>query len=348
MSRSATIATTDTQQHREVWWFALGYFAAYVPYAALTKLLTSGHAPSGTPHTGAHLLPWSVAASLLTTAIFLIVSGWWRYAHRFGRHGWPRPSRPTMISALCASATILTTTLGYSFEGTSVLLTMLFMRGGVLIIAPVVDALHRRKIQATSWAALGLSALGVLAATGLATRADMGTWALVNIAVYLASYFVRLHTMSGHAKSNDREQTRRFFVEEQLVATPALLLALGLWAAFGAGTGADALRDGWTLPGGLDGLAILAIGVFSQGTGIFGALVLLHPSENSFSVPVNRASSLVAGAVVSALLAVLGLATAPSAGELAGAALVLGAMAVLAFRHEEAKQPVSPGAQPAS
>ena len=291
----------------QVWWFALGYFGTYVPYAALTKLLTSGHAPSGAYYTGARLLPWSVTASLATSALFVVASGWWRSAHRFGRHRWPRPSRPTVISELCASATILTTTLGYSFEGTSVLLTMLFMRGGVLIIAPLVDLLHRRTIQRSSWAALALSALAVAAATGVATHVEMGGWALLNIAVYLASYFLRLYTMSSHAKNDDPDQTRRFFVEEQLVATPALLLGLALWSLAGVGASAAELRAGWALPTGPDGGAMLAVGVFSQGTGLFGAVVLLHTSENSFSVPVNRASSLVAGAAVSRVLAFAGL-----------------------------------------
>ncbi|MBX7117237.1 MAG: hypothetical protein K1X64_23165 [Myxococcaceae bacterium] len=319
----------------QVWWFAFGYFGTYVPYAALTKLMTSGHAPSGAAYSGARLLPWSVTASLVTSALFLVISGWWRAAHRCGRHRWPCPTRATTLSALCASATILTTTLGYSFEGTSVLLTMLFMRGGVLIIAPLVDAVHRRAIRNTSWGALALSALGVLAATGVATRLDMGMWAWLNLAVYLTSYFVRLHVMSGHAKNDDRQQTKAFFVEEQLVATPALLLALGAWSAFGVSSSAADMRTGWVWPSGLDGLAVIAIGVFSQGTGIFGALVLLYPSENSYSVPINRASSLVAGVAVSALLAAAGLGKTLSPGELWGAGWVLLAMAVLAFRRDE-------------
>ena len=45
------------------------------------------------------------------------------------------------------------------------------------------------------------------------------------------------------------------------------------------------------------------IGVLSQGTGIFGGLILLDRRENTFCVPVNRASSILAGVLASLSLA---------------------------------------------
>ncbi|UJR82681.1 hypothetical protein [Sandaracinus amylolyticus] len=76
---------------------------------------------------------------------------------------------------------------------------------------------------------------------------------------------------------------------------------------------------------------IVVIGLCSQATGIFGALVLLDARENTFSVPVNRASSILAGVLATALLAwLLGGAT-PDRGELIGAALVVLAIVVLAL-----------------
>ena len=63
-----------------------------------------------------------------------------------------------------------------------------------------------------------------------------------------------------------------------------------------SGPVADPIRWGftdiWSSP--LLGAAI-AIGVMSQGTGIFGGLILLDKRENTFCVPVNRASSVLAG-----------------------------------------------------
>ena len=91
------------------------------------------------------------------------------------------------------------------------------------------------------------------------------------------------------------------------------------------------LRLGFTAPGPpAIVLAIAAIGLFSQGTGIFGALVLLDSRENSFCVPVNRASSVLAGIVASASLAALSGGRGVPNAELLGAGLVLVAVAVLA------------------
>jgi hypothetical protein len=64
---------------------------------------------------------------------------------------------------------------------------------------------------------------------------------------------------------------------------------------------------------------------------VFGALILLDGRENAFCVPVNRASSVLAGVLATAALAAMGLGRASPRVELAGAALVLGAIVVLAL-----------------
>lgn len=80
----------------------------------------------------------------------------------------------------------------------------------------------------------------------------------------------------------------------------------------------------------------MLIGVLSQGTGIFGALILLDGRENAFCVPVNRASSVLAGVLASAALAFAGLAQQLPTSELLGAALVLGAIVALAIPRRKA------------
>jgi hypothetical protein len=110
------------------------------------------------------------------------------------------------------------------------------------------------------------------------------------------------------------------------------VLALAVTALFGEGRTAEALRDGFTgLSGSGNAWAQLLVGVTSQGTGIFGALILLDGRENSFCVPVNRASSILAGVVATAGLGLV-FGGAPLDGrELAGATVVLLAMTLLAW-----------------
>lgn len=317
-----------------IWWWAFGYFACYVPYSALTKLLSSGLVPSGGPVHSLELLPPSALASVATMLTFLLATGWWRHAGRRNVLGWslPVPGRLPLLSGLCSAGIIATTTLAYTFSGVSLVLVALLMRGGVLVLAPIVDRLTHRRVRATSWIALGLSLASLLIAMTSSWRdTRMPLLAAVDLACYLGCYFVRLTLMSRQAKA-DPATNLRYFVEEGLVSAPALLVAVSLGALFLDGELGRQLAAGFTtfFTRPLWWLGLL-VGVTSQGTGIFGGLVFLDPRETSFCVPVNRASSVLAVLVASLLLVVTFDAAAPSAAEGLGAAILLGALALLAL-----------------
>ncbi len=325
---------------RAIWVWALGYFACYAPYSALTKALSSGKLAEGHAVTGFEILPFSTLASLLGMVVFMAATGWWRSASRRVVLGVsvPVPTRWTLLSGVCTAAIIATTTLSYSFAGTSIVFMMLLMRGGVLVIAPIVDALSKRPVRWTSWLALGLSLAAVVAAS--ARREDLRVTALAaaDVSIYLVGYFVRLRFMSHLAKGSP-EANRRYFVEEQMVATPVVVVALALAAWLGDGPIFSELRTGFTaLPAGAAPLVIV-IGVLSQGTGVFGALILLDPRENSFCIPVNRASSILAGVLATTSLWLWLGGAAVSGRELFGAGLVTAAIAVLALKGRGSATP---------
>tara|TARA_B100001750_G_scaffold178156_1_gene146463 strand:- start:441 stop:1445 length:1005 start_codon:yes stop_codon:yes gene_type:complete len=314
-----------------IWWFAFGYFAAYVPYSAMTKALTGGRMVEARPVDGFELLPITVATSLVGMVVFLSAMGWWKHAghRRIGGVSLPWPGRYTFLSGLCTAAIIGTTTLAYTFEGVSIVFVMLLMRGGVLILAPIVDQLTGRSTRWFSWAALGLSLAALFVAFSERGGFALSVVAGVDIAVYLTGYFIRLQLMSRLAKSGTQDATLRYFVEEQMVASPAMLLALVLIALLAPGAVGDSVRAGFTdLPGPVI-LPALLIGLCSQLTGIFGGLILLDRRENTFCVPVNRSSSILAGVVASYVLAGWVGAELPSGQELIGAGLVIGAILFL-------------------
>ena len=62
-----------------------------------------------------------------------------------------------LISGVATAVIIGATTLNYTFVGFSILFALLLMRGGVLILAPVVDILLGRRVRSSSCIALGLS-----------------------------------------------------------------------------------------------------------------------------------------------------------------------------------------------
>lgn len=322
-----------------IWWWAFGYFAAYAPYSLLTKALSDGKL--GPKVAGEAILPLSALSSLLAMVVFLAWTGWWRSASTWTVAGrtLPRPTRWTFLSGLCGATILTTTTLAYTFEGVSIVFMMLLMRGGVLVMAPLVDAISGRKVQPKSWVALGLTVVALVVASLGRVSLDLSLAAGVDVALYLAAYFVRLRFMSHLAKSESADVTRRYFVEEQLVSTPAALLSLGLLGLTSAGALGAAIHTGFTeVPFSPQAWIVVIIGVLSQGTGVFGALVLLDKSENSFSVPVNRASSVLAGVLASlGLWAFLGGKLLPWT-EWAGAAVVIGAIVVLSW---PAKKPAA-------
>ncbi|MDI1446103.1 hypothetical protein [Polyangium sp. 6x1] len=318
-----------------IWLYAFGYFACYWPYSALTKLASQGRIPGMTRAvSGFELLPVTTIASLVGMFVFLSWRGLFRYATQrtvLGR-SIPVPTRWTFLSGVATAVIIATTTLAYTFDGVSIVLMMLFMRGGVLVLAPFVDAWSGRRVRVASWIALGLSLASLAVTLGGGARYEMTVLAAADVAAYLVSYFVRLRFMSHLAKSDDPHDTYRYFVEEQMVATPVVVCLLVVGAVIGKGAALEELRAGFVSIGDTGALLpAIAIGLLSQGTGVFGALILLDGRENAFCVPVNRASSVLAGVLASATLAWLGLGQPTPTHELWGAGMVLSAIAVLAW-----------------
>lgn len=318
-----------------IWWFAFGYFACYAPYSAMTKAVSRGYFEGLEAIPGPQLLPCTVMVSTVGVFIFLTSMGWWRYASRgqlLGRSV-PRPGIWTFMSGVCTAGIIGTTTLAYTFEGVSIVFVMLLMRGGVLMIAPLVDKLSGRRVRWFSAAGSLLSLAALVVAFSESGGYEISMICAVDIGIYLTSYFIRFRFMSRLAKSKDESVNRRYFVEEQMVASPLLLVLLALTATFGGEAEFfDQLRAGFTTfwSGDLVLHAVL-IGTLSQGTGIFGSLIFLDSRENTYCVPVNRSSSILAGVVASFTLAAVFGVSVPSNHQLFGAGLIITAILFLSI-----------------
>lgn len=334
--------TQGAQKHVSIWWWAFGYFAAYAPYSALTKALSDGKIGAKVP--GNTILPLSTLSSFIAMVAFLLATGWWRSAGRkqFGSFSVPFPTRWTTLSGLCGATILTTTTLAYTISGVSIVFMMLLLRGGMLAMAPIVDGISGRKVQWMSWVATGLTLSSLLVTlVGRDESFSLPLVAIIDVTAYLLAYFIRLRFMSKLAKSDSIEVTRRYFVEEQLVSTPAAFLGLAILAIVGGGS-LDEIRSGFLdFPFTGQAFWAIAIGVLSQGTGIFGALVLLDKRENSFSVPVNRASSLLAGVVATLTLWGLGVGKPLDWREAIGAGLVISAIGVLSVPGLLKKKPAT-------
>ena len=230
-----------------IWALGLGYYLSYTPYSGLTKAL-SGGLLTGAPVAGPVLLPISAIATVIGMFGFITAKGWWKYAGRrefFGVQV-PFPRKLTFLSGVCLATIMGTTTLAFTFGGLSIVLVLVLLRGGTLVIAPIVDRIVGRRVRWFSWTAMFVSLAAVLTALSDASTYTLTLAAAIDVAAYLAAYFFKLQFMSRLAKSDERTATLRYFVEEQMVASPLLVMVLVVLALIGYGDVMMGFRTGLT------------------------------------------------------------------------------------------------------
>jgi len=329
--------STKRSHDLTIWALGLGYFVFYTPYSGLTKAVTAGLYPGLSRQvSGIQVLPVSVMATVIAVFSFVSLAGWWKFAgHRslLGVRA-PVPSRSTLVSGICSGVIIGATTLAFSFKGASIVFILILLRGGVLVIGPVVDTMLNRRVRWFSWAAMVVSLLAMAVALADVTNYKLSPAAIVDIAAYLAAYFVRFRLMTRLAKTGDSALARRYFAEEQLVATPFLLLSLGALALIGRGDIGIGLREGFlaldaahaVIPAILIGLSYAALLVCTT-------FIFLDSRENTFCIPVHCGSSMLSGVVATSALALLYHQQQPSAAQYASTALLLFALLILSPLH---------------
>src|SRR5207237_10523112 len=122
--------------------------------------------------------------------------------------------------------------------------------------------------------------------------------------------------------------------EEQMIASPLLLLALGAAAAVGAGDLMKGFRIGFTTFLFSRGAPIaLLIGFFYAGLCICTTFMFLDRRENTFCVPMHSGSSMLSGFTATYALTLFFNQPSPSAPQLASAAFIVIALAVLSPLH---------------
>jgi protein-tyrosine-phosphatase len=320
-----------------IWGLGLGFYFFYTPYSGLTKALSNGLLP-GThgPVRGTVLLPVSAIATVVGMLGFITLMGWWKYAGRreFLGTSIPFPRRLTFLSGVCMATIMGTTTLAFTFGGLSIVLVLVLLRGGTLIIAPVVDRIVGRRVRWFSWAAMFISLLAVSAVLIDASNYKLTIAAMIDIAAYLAAYFFKLQFMSRLAKSDEKSATLRYFVEEQMVASPLLVLTLVVMAFVGAGDVMMGFRAGLTtfLTGPAAVFAAM-VGLFYAGLCICTTLIFLDRRENTFCMPMHCGSSMLSGFTASAILAYFFNQNSPSSAQMISAGFIVVALGFLSPLH---------------
>jgi protein-tyrosine-phosphatase len=321
----------------EIWALGLGFYLFYTPYSGLTKALSNGLL-SGTNGLvkGTVLLPISAIGTVIGMFGFITVMGWWKYAGRrriFGLEV-PFPRRLTFLSGVCMATIMGTTTLAFTFGGLSIVLVLVLLRGGTLIIAPLVDHIVGRRVRWFSWTAMLVSLAAVLVVLSDATNYTLTVAAVIDITAYLIAYFFKLQFMSRLAKSDDRAVTLRYFVEEQMVASPLLVLTLVVMAFIGAGDVMLGFRTGLTTFVMTPGAVFAAfVGLFYAALCVCTTLIFLDRRENTFCMPMHCGSSMLSGFTASLFLAYFYNQSSPTMAQTVSAGFIAVALAFLSPLH---------------
>jgi hypothetical protein len=317
-----------------LWLTSVIYTACYVPYIVITRLLATTRDPElGRPLSGLEVLPASLMLSGVLTYLFVWLAGWWRAAHQVRLAGIPLPvpSKWTALSGIGTALILFTVPLSFTFEGVSIPFIQLVMRGDLLVIAPLVDLVSRRKVRWYSWGALLLVAIGLFIAVGERRGFHMPLLAWLTIILYTIGYFVRLAVMTRIAKTGTTESIQQYFVEEKIVGIPLAVLALAALSWLGLGRQGGQLgwgfTDVWTSS---QFGSILALSVLLFIVSIFSIVILLDRRENSYCVPLERSASILAGVIGASILSIVFGQRAPTVAELVGAALLVAAIVILA------------------
>jgi hypothetical protein len=305
-----------------------GYFAFYVVTGVSVKYFL-GPLSKGFPGmTDMDYLVYSTIASSALCIGVVIVKGWFRVQSNQSRTllGVSFPSELLYIipSGICTAIVVPTTTLMYSLKGVSVMVAMVIMRGAVIAISRVVDAiqirqeiLDRKVYSEENWAvvfALSAVCVNVFSPAKTGERPFYESVpALVILSFYVAAYSFRIFIMNYYKNTRPKNapyDNTGFFGTEQLSASFTMLI-LGIIAynasswfgvhaepltAFGAAFTNP--KPGW-------GLALFS-GLAYGFVAFLSVFIFMFKGRSAtFAGLVNRLTSLVAGTtatIISALV----------------------------------------------
>ncbi|HVP37724.1 MAG TPA: hypothetical protein VMS93_00925 [Candidatus Saccharimonadales bacterium] len=308
----------------------IGYFFFYVLTGIFAKVFTGGY-PLRMPE-----LSYLVSNTLGGSAIAVLVVFAARWlplkSNRLVKWGpFTVPSEVAYIipSGICTAIVIPGTTLMYTLKGVSVMVAMVIMRGCIIVVSRMVDAiqirqgiLKKRVYAEENWAVLFallavatnlllLPLVNALAARGIPAPEWLGIkpsaagggfdlFHAVVLCLYLTAYMIRIYIMNYFKNTRGKGvplDNQGFFAVEQISACISMLalVALFYFAAPALGWRGPLLQDFRSAVQHLDVRAVLA-GVPFGIVAFFSVFIFMFKGRTAtFAGLVNRLTSLLAG-----------------------------------------------------
>ncbi len=296
----------------------LGYFIFYVITGVSVKYFL-GSVKQGMPgmHDMQYLVYSTVGGNLFALAIVLILR-WYKFQSNklISFMGIKMPVELLYIipSGICTAIVIPTTTLMYSLP-ISVMVAMVIMRGSVIIISRLIDAIQikqgilKKHVYKEENIAVGFALLAV--AINIFWNKDGGFDFIYNVAAitilssYIVAYFIRIYIMNYYKNTrgkNIKQDNKGFFAIEQIAATCVMIFigfivykspSLFGWNSLQINEYIGAFNE----PQSLWGWAVLAGTAFGA-VAFFSVFIFMFKGRTAtFAGLVNRLTSLIAGTV---------------------------------------------------
>lgn len=335
--------------------YCLGYYASYVVYGTAVKYFQA-EAEQGFP--GLSPMQWLAYSTIGGSVIALIVClglRWYRLESnrpiQWGRFRFPSEWLYILPSGVLTAIIIPATTLMFSLPIT-VMLAMVIMRGAVIIVSRIVDAiqirqglLHKRVHPLENWAVF--FALLAVATTLFFAPSTNGafdflhsTAAMGILGSYVVAYGLRIYIMNYYKNTRGpgiRMNDKGFFAVEQMAAFTTLVLvtvvilawrvapdATGLMNAIGQIQGAIRTPHADWPKAALAGTSYGIVAFFS----VF--LFIFKGRTATFSGLVNRLTSLIAGTTATLIFWIAFEGKAPAREDWASLGFILVAVGLLA------------------
>lgn len=305
----------------------LGYFIFYVITGITVKYFLSTGA--GFPAMkGMEFLVYSTAGGVGISLLVVMILKWYRFESvrfvHFAGLRIPHEFLYIIPSGFFTAIVVPTTTLMYSFEGISVMMAMVLMRGSVIIIGRVVDEIQirqgilKKKVYAEENTAVVI-AMGVVGMELLLPSESHGSSPFSSVPVmvifisYILAYLFRIYIMNYYKNTRPKGEqgsNKGFFAIEQITATTFIVLAT-IIAIVLLRTGVinapqvKIMDSAITSP--VKGLWIWAVlaGVAYGIVSFFSVFIFMFKGRTAtFAGLVNRVTSLIAGTTATLLFAV--------------------------------------------
>ncbi len=305
-----------------------GYFFFYVITGIVVKFfLSTGPGFPGLP--GMEYLVYNTAGGALIATGVVLIRKWYKIESikRVPFMGMQVPSELLYIipSGIFTAIIIPTTTLLYSFKGISVMVAMVIMRGAVIIIGRLVDAIQirkgilKKKVYLEENIAMGFALLAVgtklFAGNGSGANPFTSLPVVIIFAFYIVSYAFRIYIMNYYKNTRPKNvkvnNNKAFFAIEQITSTTTLITftlstlliakSLGL-----AGERITPFTNAITNPNPIWGHWALISGMAFGIVAFFSVFIFMFKGRTAtFAGLVNRLTSLIAGTTSTVLFALL-------------------------------------------